>query len=74
MAVTKTPKPSAIIIAVETGVGADGGAVYANRTIGKINPALTDEDAYDIGAAIGTLQSCPVGDIARRDMAILSRA
>lgn len=74
MAVTKTPKSCAVIIAVETGVGADGGAVYSQRTIGKINPAITDENAYDVGAAIGTLQSCPVGDIARRDINILSRA
>lgn len=74
MAVTKIAKSCALIIAVESDVAADGSTIYANRTISKINPELADEDAYDVAAAIGTLQSCPVGDISRRDVFVLSRA
>ena len=74
MAVTKTMQSTKLILAVETGVGPDGAAVYAKRNLRNINTAIADEDAYDVAAAVGTLQSCPVGDIARQDVAILSRS
>ncbi|MBO6209929.1 MAG: DUF1659 domain-containing protein [Schwartzia sp.] len=74
MAVTKTVQSTKLILSVETGVAADGSTVYAQRSIRNVNPVLADEDAYDVAAAIGTLQSCPVGDIARQDLSILARA
>ena len=74
MAVTKTVQSTKLILSVENGVAADGSAVYAQRSIRNVNPVLADEDAYDLAAAIGTLQICPVGDIARQDLSILARA
>ena len=74
MAVTKMVQSTKLILSVESGVAADGSAVYAQRSIRNVNPVLADEDAYDVAAAIGTLQSCPVGDIARQDLSILARA
>jgi len=74
MAVTATPKSCSVILEVENGVSADGSALYAQRTIGRIDPALTDEKAYEFAAAVGTLQSSPVGDIYRTNKVVLSRA
>lgn len=74
MAVTKTMQSTKLILSVESDVAADGSTIYAQRSIRNINPALADDDAYDVAAAIGTLQSCAVGDIARQDLSILSRA
>ena len=74
MAVTATPKSCSVILEVETGVSADGSTLYSQRTIGRIDPALTDEKAYEFAAAVGTLQSAPVGDIYRTNKVALSRA
>ena len=74
MAVTKTMQSTKLLLAVESDVAADGSTIYAQRSIRNVNPVLADEDAYDVAAAIGTLQSAPVGDIARQDLSILARA
>lgn len=74
MAVTATPKSCSLILAVEAGITSDGSTIYAQRTIGRIDPALSDEKAYEFAAGVGALQSAPVGDIARSNKIILSRA
>ena len=74
MAVTKTMQSTKLLLAVESDVAADGSAVYAQRTVRNVNPAIADEDAYDVASAVGTLQSYPVGDVSRQDVAVLSRA
>lgn len=74
MAVSVLKKSSSLVLSVESGVAADGSAVYSNRTISKINPDLDDEKAYNFASAVGTLQSAPVGDIGRTNRLILSRA
>jgi hypothetical protein len=74
MAVTATPKSCSIIIEVENDVASDGSTIYAQRTIGRIDPALADEKAFEFAAAVGTLQAYPVGDILRSNKVILSRA
>ena len=74
MAVTKKMQSTKLLLAVESGVAADGSAVYTQRSIRNVNPAIADEDAYDVASAIGALQSNPVGDIARQDVSILTRA
>lgn len=74
MAVNARTVSSTLIIAVEVGVSTDGSAIYGNRTISRINPALADADAYDVASAIGTLQSSPVGDIYRTKKDVLTRS
>lgn len=74
MAVTKHAVNTSVTIAVESGATADGSAIYSNRTIGRINPAITDEVAYTFAAQVGTLQSFPVGEIFRTDKASISRS
>lgn len=74
MAVTATKKASSLIIEVEADTAADGSTIYAQRTIGRINPAASDEDCFDFATAVGTLQSAPVGNILRSEKSILDRA
>ena len=74
MAVRKSSQATKVVLEVESGVKPDGSAKYSARTLSNMNPALSDEDLYGIGAGFGTLQSYPVGDIIRHDTAVLSRA
>ena len=74
MAVIKSSQATKVVLAVETGVKPDGSALYGTRTISHMNPALSDEDLFDIGAGYGTLQAYPVASIVRHDIAALSRA
>lgn len=74
MAVTATPKNSSLVIYVESDMNDDGSAKYSTRTIGRINPALTDEKAYTFAANVGSLQVFPVGDIERVNRSFLSQS
>ena len=74
MAVKATPKSCSLIIEVETGIAADGSTIYSQRTIGRIDPALTDEKAYTFAGMVGTLQAAPVGDILRTNKVVLENA
>ena len=74
MAVNARVLSTSLVLAVETGVASDGSAVYSNRTISRINPALADADAFDIATAFGTLQQAPVGDIYRTKKELLTRS
>lgn len=74
MAITAEKISSNLVLQVETDTAPDGSAVYSSRTISKIDPALSNEDAYDFAAAVGTLQSFPVGSIQRTEKSVLSRA
>lgn len=65
---------SSIVLQVESGVSPDGSAVYSARTISKIDPELSNEDAYEFAAAVSTLQSLPVWSIQRTEKSELSRA
>ena len=51
----------------------DGSAQYSRRTIQHVNPALSDENAYDVAEAVGNLQVYPVNGISRQDTATLVR-
>lgn len=72
MAVTAHPKGSSLVLYVEDGITSDGSAKYSTRTIGRVNPAITDEVAYNFAASVGTLQIYPVGDIERVNKSILT--
>ena len=73
MAVEKTQQVTKVVLSVESDVKADGSAVYSARTISHMNPAISDEDLFDIGAGVGALQAYPVGSIVRHDTAVLVR-
>ena len=67
----KNGETSKIILKVENGVGKSGQTIFAQRTIQHINPALSDDDAYDIGTSLADLQSHTLGSVARTDSASL---
>lgn len=74
MAVTRTTKSVSMLLYVETGITPSGASEYSTVTFSKVNPALVDEDFYTVAASLGSLQCCPVGSIARREMQEISRA
>lgn len=74
MAVTRTEKSGTLTAMIETGMAADGSATYSARSVSRINPALSDENAYNWMSAFMTLQAAPVGEIQRTNKAMLSRA
>ncbi|HCB93203.1 MAG TPA: hypothetical protein DEP57_05235 [Selenomonas sp.] len=43
--------------------------VYATRTVGKINPSLTDDDFALVANGLGSLQKYPVANIIRTNAA-----
>lgn len=74
MAVIKSKQATKVVLSVESGVKADGSAIYSARSISHMNPVLSDEDLFGIGAGFGALQAYPVCAIVRHDTAVLSRA
>ena len=71
MAVKRQDAGSKLILQVETGVNAKGAATYSQRTFAHINPELADEDALQIGKALGALQKHTVRSVHRQDAAQL---
>ena len=62
---------SRLTLKVATGVGADGKNIYANRSIGNLAPALTDEDALAVGKGFAGLQKHGLATVTRTDSAVL---
>lgn len=67
MAVTKTATKCALQLRVEVGVNGDGTTKYATRSLSVINPAVTDDNLFAFGAALGDLQTYPLYGINRVD-------
>lgn len=74
MAINKTKQGTKLLLTVETGIAADGSTKYSQRSIKNVNPALADEDAFEVASALGALQAYPVAAITRQDLTSLSRA
>ena len=74
MAVNARKISSSIILQVESDVADDGSAIYSPRTISKVDPALSDDDAYAFATALGALQDYPIGDIQRSEKSVLTQA
>ncbi len=73
MATTKQVESTKLLLSVESVVAADGSATYSQRTIRNVNPALSDDNAYDVAAAVGELQVYPVNGVSRQDTSKLIR-
>ena len=52
---------------LEHGVDAEGNPILVTRAFGRILPATTDQDMYDVVQAILTLQGLPVRSLRRYD-------
>lgn len=71
MAAQKTDLATKLSISVVTGLKADGTSTTATRTVGNINPELTDADMLEIGTGLGALQEYEVEAVKRIDSAVL---
>lgn len=71
MAAQKTDLTTKLSISVATGLKPSGDAITATRTVGHINPELTDADMLDIGTGLGALQKYEVEAVKRIDSAVL---
>lgn len=69
-----TPVNSDLIVLVQTGTDAEGNPVYARVRYSALKPGATDQDAYDVAAAIGGLQQYPVAGIQRQNVVSLVSA
>lgn len=70
MAVVKIPQTSTIAIRLQKGVNTSGSPAYVTRNYsGK--PSAADQDLFDVGLELASLQVYPVTDIARVDNAYL---
>ena len=58
-----------IVLKVQTGVSEDESPTYSRRTIGNINPSLTDDDFLAVGTAVAGLQKYTLGTVIREDSA-----
>ena len=56
-----------MILKVQTGVSEDESPTYSRRTIGNINPSLTDDDFLAVGTAVAGLQKYTLGTVIRED-------
>lgn len=65
MAVKANAISSTLSLKVEVGTTASGATKYGSRSISYINPALSNENAYDAADAIGALQTHTVAGIIR---------
>lgn len=71
MAAKKTELATKLSISVLTGQKDDGTMTTATRSVGNINPSLTDADMLDIGTDLGALQKYEVAAVKRIDSAEL---
>lgn len=65
MAVVNIPKSTVMSIKVQTGVSGTGNPVYGFRNYGKVKPAATDSDIFDVAQALAGLQKYAVSSIQR---------
>lgn len=71
MAAKKTELATKLSISVLTGQKDDGTMTTATRSVGNINPSLSDADMLDIGTDLGALQKYEVAAVKRIDSAEL---
>lgn len=64
---TKKDSSTSLKIRVATGTSAEGKTVFANRSLGYINPEITEEDFCSIGAGLASLQSHTLANVIRTD-------
>lgn len=68
MAVKKNSETD-MVLKVQTGISEDENPTYSRRTIGNINPSLSDDNFLDVGTSIASLQKYTLGTVIREDSA-----
>ena len=65
MAAIEAGKTTELRLMVENGISKSGVPVLTARSFNGISPALTDEDAYEIGKDLAALQSHTLESVKR---------
>lgn len=71
MAVKQKSETAKLLVKVRTGSNEKGNPVYKQRAVANLNPALTNDDVFDIGEGLGNLQVHDVEEIGRQAYAVL---
>ncbi len=71
MAVVKTPLGSTLRLVVETGTDLEGNPILKNRNYNNVKPTATDQDLFDVGNLLISLQQMSLNAMQRLDDAAL---
>jgi len=74
MAVSKVPANSVLRLELRVGVNASGNPILRRKSLNNVKPAASDQDLYDVAAALAALQEYPLNGISRVDDAQLIQA
>lgn len=72
MAVNKVPTGSVLRLELNVGIGDNGNPVYRTKSLNNVKPAATDQDLFDVAAAIADMQDYTLNGISRVDSAQLA--
>lgn len=67
MPVTSNPKSSRFTIVRQVGTDAYGKPIFKNKSYGNVKWDATDQDVYEVGAALGSLSRYPAQEVLRFD-------
>lgn len=71
MAVVKTPLGSTLRLIMETGIDPNGKPIMKNRNYSNVKPTATDQELFDVGTLLVSLQEDTLSTIQRLDGAVL---
>ncbi|MCR4420408.1 MAG: DUF1659 domain-containing protein [Clostridia bacterium] len=74
MPVSATPVDSTLVVLVQTGTDGEGNPVYRSLRYASLKPSATDQDAYDVGAAVAGLVAYPLAEVRRQTLSSLISA
>lgn len=72
MKIQKKDESVKLVLKVQTGFNEKGKAIIASRTVQNVNPAISEEDVYEIGKAIADLQMYDLKSVSLQETANLS--
>lgn len=74
MAVTRLPGNSLLRLELHVGVNGSGNPVFRTKSLNNVKAAATDQDLFDVAAALAALQEYPLNSVSRMDGAELVEA
>ncbi|MDO4539723.1 MAG: DUF1659 domain-containing protein [Syntrophomonadaceae bacterium] len=73
MAIIKNAVSSELVLVVVDGTTASGANRYKNHYLKNLKPMALDQDVFDTGTALLTLQTKPTYAVQRRDLYTLAQ-
>lgn len=67
MPVNKVTAVSTLRLELQTGINTSGNPVIRRKSLSNVKPAASDQDLYDVAAALASLQQYPLNGISRID-------